>query len=567
MGKKFLVELLGVSLLPDEGRDKWLTSAESGVAFVAKAMNSREVILHTSIGSTIITTVLAPIEKVSPPDLEDLARGNLFNEGTWAIDYTIGSTEPGEVYLSEPLDGPGCTSLVGGERLVFRRRFEGVDKGPPRIELNQRLIHGLGLYWLEEYDAFCRLDEHGDVDPVIRVIDLSAHGSPTSILVTMRSDLLHKYLAVTGQALVTQFDFTRVIPGKFMGWHTPKRTSFAEGDLSYHGGQQNRASYVNGILVTRAPYGRDELHRMLLDEWHDAGKQYAVFKAQDWKHNRLAELSCDPAQLASYFDKDSLLPLQITPAFFRPEVLQRYKADPEKYKVEHRSISSRAGWYLKTYDINEAGQVHTYLRYLGDLPYSEQIYWQSFNEWPKAPISERAYKTDFEASWDDTPDPLLRLQTIVRELDESPPDWWDPRGTDLLDAQHYPVTASIEEWANAILALDQLLVEGLSADQIRKRLARLQSPYETSWASLKLIEKLLVAQGEAEADAKVLLEPLKQLHYLRSKVKGHAATTTKAQLVRNARKAHGGLKEHFRWLVGECDRAFARVTTALNLSV
>lgn len=566
MRRTLIDDLNSASLLPTDGRPAWLKSAESAVAFVEKSASSAELILHTNVGFTLITTALAPIEKVTPPDMADLARCMFFPEHSWALDYSIGSSGAGDVHISEPLESPGCKSLVGGERLVFRRYFEGVDKGPPRTELNQRVVHSLGLYWLDEYSAFCRLDEHGDVEPVIRVVDLSPQGSPASILVTMRADALHKYMAATGQALVTKFDFTRYIPGRFAGWHNQKLTNVEKGDLAYHGGVQGDASYVNGVLISRAPFGREELHRKLVADWKGEGKHYAAFKAQDWKHNRLAELSCDPKELASYFEKDSPLPFQITPTFFRPEVLQRYKADPEKYKIEHRSISSRAGWYLKTYDVNEAGQVHTYLWYLGDLPYSEQLYWQSFNEWPKAPISERAYKTDFEADWDDTPDPLRDLQSTVRELDETPPDWWQPRGEDVRDTQHYPITASVEEWANAILALDQMLVEGFRVELIRKRLARLNAAHPTSWGSLRLIEAVLVAQGETDTDAAAIIEPLKQLHFLRSKVKGHAANRTKGELVRKARKSHGGLKEHFLWLSGECAKALGRVTTALNLA-
>ena len=64
-------------------------------------------------------------------------------------------------------------------------------------------------------------------------------------------------------------------------------------------------------------------------------------------------------------------------------MLLKYKKDPEKYLLEDRSITARNSWYLKTYDINAAGQVHTYLIYLSHLPYEEQVYWKSANEAPK----------------------------------------------------------------------------------------------------------------------------------------------------------------------------------------
>ena len=136
-----------------------------------------------------------------------------------------------------------------------------------------------------------------------------------------------------------------------------------------------------------------------------------------------------PKALASYFETDFPLPFQTTPAFFTPDVLQKYKADPEKFTLEHRSIQSRGGWYLKSYDVNEVGQVHAYLCDLAMLPYKEQLYWQSFNEWPKGSISRRAFETDFEGKFTTIEDPLLELKYEIEKLDHAPPDWWRlPRG-------------------------------------------------------------------------------------------------------------------------------------------
>jgi hypothetical protein len=111
-------------------------------------------------------------------------------------------------------------------------------------------------------------------------------------------------------------------------------------------------------------------------------KQYASFITHDWRHDEIREISCAPGATASYFD-DSDLPFEISPVFFKPEVLLRYKADRDKYSFSGRSIYCRGSWSLETFDINDAGQVHTYIRYLGYLPYEEQLYWRSYNEPPE----------------------------------------------------------------------------------------------------------------------------------------------------------------------------------------
>jgi hypothetical protein len=160
-------------------------------------------------------------------------------------------------------------------------------------------------------------------------------------------------------------------------------------------------------------------------------------------------------------------------------VLHRYKADQEKYEVQDRSISCRGTWSLRTYDINDAGQVHTYLRYLRELPYKEQLYWKAFNEWPKAWLSKRAITTDFKGEVYAEYDALNALKHKIRRLDDSPPAWWSPRGDKLLNTVHYPATAASTEWANEILALDQLLVEGFRSKNLKalaKELGRMPPP-------------------------------------------------------------------------------------------
>lgn len=312
------------------------------------------------------------------------------------------------MYLASPMDSHGCKSMAGGEQLVFSRNFSGVDDGPSRIELSQRLVQALDLYWLDEHQAYCRLDEDGDIELVIRVTRLGGKtGNAHDVVVTINADDLHRYMAVTDMALVMKFDFTRVEYGSFSGWDSEVgRSNHRDDALVYHSGKQSRCSFVNGSLVVHARTSKDALIAEANDEWRGVGRQYASFIAQDWKNQRIAEISCAPTALASYFEKDSPLPFQVTPAFFNAAVLQKYKADPEKYTLDHRSISSRGGWYLKTYDVNEVGQVHTYLCYLADLPYKEQMYWRSFNEEPKAAISNRAFTTDFEGSFHTLPDAI-----------------------------------------------------------------------------------------------------------------------------------------------------------------
>jgi hypothetical protein len=202
------------------------------------------------------------------------------------------------------------------------------------------------------------------------------------------------------------------VGNNFQGWSEYKAESIENQELRlYFRSHREGAngSWLRGVQIIRPRLSSEEFGKYLYDKDREP-KQYASFITQDWKNKRVVEVSCAPDAMASYFEEDSPLPFEISPAFFNAAVLDKYKTDPEKYSLEHRSISCRNAWHLQTYDVNSSGQIHTYIKYLGDLPYSEQLYWKSFNESPKGSISQRAFTTDIKGEWSDYPDPLRELQ-------------------------------------------------------------------------------------------------------------------------------------------------------------
>lgn len=497
-----LQELLEVAGGGGSADADWLRDASAGIYYLQRNAGTNEIIIFSNIAQMLSHSILVPVAGVSPPDGHKLQHSWFDVTSQWGIEHVSGGGEPDRMYLAPPVGGDDCSALDGAEKLVFRRHFDGVDNGAMRTELSQPMVQALGLYWLDEANAYCKLNENGDVEPVIRLFDLSKQiDQRSAMLVTINAEQLHRYMAVTETALMTRFDFTRCTSGSFLGWNDDhQRDEINEDDLFYHTGIQANGSYANGAMITRSVLSKQMLIDRANRRWNDDGKVYAIFKAHDWKNNRLAEISCAPTALASYFDKDSDLPFQVTPAFFRPEVLQKYKADLDKYQLEHRSINSRGGWYLKSYDVNEEGQVHAYLCDLAKLPHSEQLYWQSFNEWPKGPISSRAFQTDFEGTWSTIPDPLVDLKHEIAKLDKSKPYYWQPRGETIAAAVHYPVTDSTEEWSNAILALDQLIVEGFAIQPLRERLKTFNRQFEPQWQSLKLLKEVLLAGGVGDEE-------------------------------------------------------------------
>lgn len=456
------------------------------------------------------------------------------------------------MWIEPPLSGCRSRTLELGEQLLFVREFDGHRDDRTYVKLSQKVAHLLGLHLVPERSAYCRLDDNGDVEEVVRI-----HKLQEGRVVTIKREDLDALLLMFESSYVLLLDSTRFDPENFSSWgDAPEEQASLVEERLYCRGRSNAGheSYLRGFRVT-APVINERLRRRLMWESPEPN-QYVTFIAHDWKHGEVHECSCDPAQVGNYF-VESDMPLQTSPVFFRPEVLLKYKADPDKYQIEERSIHCRGAWFLKSYDINEAGQVHTYLCDLSLLPYAEQLYWKSFNEMPKAGISTRAYKSDFLGQWDTSPDPLASLKRRLQGLNDTGITWWRLIYPQMPDRVHYPVTASQEEWANELMVLDQLVVEGLNRSYFKAKAEAVGITVDSQWGSLKLISEVLLHAQVNEEEAKAVVAPLKRLHDLRSKMKGHAGGSG-AKAIRVALIAqHGDLKSHFRALADDCDRAIA----------
>ena len=552
-----------LTLFGDTGdTDAWLSNAEAGVAFLQQNLGADRLVVYASLPHVLIQTVLAPRRRLKEPNRQHLDNSLVRIDESWLIEHASVGGDRNRVYLSSPFDQHPV--LKGGEKLIVRRNWAGSDS--VTTELSQKLVHALELHYVDERQAYCRLDAQGDVEDVIAVVDVPDERPGESVTaVTINAQELYEYALLAGMGLVVFFDFTRYRRGDFGGWNDPQRFEHRASHLSYNGGvQPGVGSFVNGWQVALPPVTRVQIIKRYRDSIDPAGKRYTEFIALDIRTDRIVEVTCDPLRLANYFQPHSDLPLQMSPAFFRSEVLHKYKADPDKYQLTDRSLGCRGSWHLTTYDVNDADQVHTYLRYLSDLPYEEQLYWRSFNERPKAPLSRRAFLTDFMGEFATDYDPLSSIKAKTERLDTHPPDWWTPRGDPLRQVVHYPVTSSQSEWAEAILALDQLVVEGFRTSKLRGITHSLGAAPDKEWGSIKLLTECIEHSGATAEQAHAAMQPLRDLHRLRTVTKGHAAKGEKSHAASDALREQGTFRSHFESLATGCDHALQTVIEALD---
>jgi hypothetical protein len=543
---------LSVAPSEPEAFNRWLTM-DSAIAFLHENTCHDELVIFASLRGVFLHGLVVPAALVTPPDIDDLMEWNCRPDSRWAISV-MGPT-PKTVAIASPLSATGSQTLDQGEQLVFTRHFEGYSERRRYVELLQKFLQAFDLHFMEERNAYCRLDKRGDIEEIVRVRDVAGTGDDSGTqLVLCNRDVLDEYLTLTDGVLVRTFDVTRWYRDQFGGWSQGHEIQFKnDGDLFFRlHVEAGYASYLRGIQLIRSGLTREAIIKrqdLASDE-----RLYASFIAQDWKNNVVGKISCAPGATANYFTKSDL-PFEVSPAFFKPEVLLRYKADTDKYRLVERSISCRGAWYLRSYDVNDAGQVSAYLIDLRRLPYEEQLYWKLYDERPKAPISKRAFTTDFAGEWDLEYDPLPSLKAFLDELRRGPVVWWTLRSEKLPDQLQYPVTASPDEWTNALLLLDQLIVEGLATKLLLQEAIRLGRTPQMTDGSLKLVSECLVGLGVAASDAHDIVAPLKETHDLRSKLKGHASGTEGAALKQQILKAHGSYAKHFHALCQRCDES------------
>jgi hypothetical protein len=545
--------------------ESWIEQNDA-IGFLKDNISDQEFVLYAGLPFSFIYAIAAPSASLEPLDVDDLLRWSANPWSSWGIWYSFGTSE--NLGISLPLNNVGSKTLEKGEQLIYGRRFDGRQEQSSYIEALQKLTHLLDLHYVPERRSYCRHDSRGDVEDIIRIINIPGERDRWGgTIVTINRTVLDEYLTLTEAVIVRVFDFTRFESKNFGGWnHRHEEQLITDQGFHYRKViEKGHASYSRGFQIVRSTIDR----KAIFDRLHgrnEQQKQYASFIAQDWKNNVVTEISCDPKGLANYFTKSDL-PFEITPAFFRPDVLLKYKKDPEKYLLEDRSITSHNAWYLETYDINEAGQAHTYLIYLSRLPYDEQLYWKSFNEAPKAPISKRAFTTDIKGEFYDEYEPLGRLKYILDQLRSQGVPWWTLRSEELVQRVHHPVTKSSEEWADELMALDKLLVEGFEERWLRKKAAELGCSPDVRARSLKLMEECLIGLGFENGHARQIMEPFHIVHNLRSELKGHATGDEARKIRASAISEHGTYRKHFESLCARCEESLRQVAKGFDVSL
>ena len=543
--------LLGLLTVPPKGNsdyDAWLDQADF-IAFLEENAEEDKVVVYANLYNNtpqdfLIQSVLVPETDVKPPDIGDLLTRSYYN-AAWSVG-TDGQNE----WIEPSLRDCDSKSLARGEQLVFNRSLEEVRELSYYVEILQKFSHVSGIHHMPERKAWCRLDQRGNIEDVVQVIDVAPEEKDErrGRIVLFNRDVLRTYATLTETVLVRMFDTTRCYTSGFSKWEKQEKRSNGNDVFYRYGVTPGNSSYTKGVQLVPIAISRKKADDSTRKNLYDNEGKYETFiVARDLENKKIGEVLCENGGLR--------------PAFFRPEVLSKYKADHEKYSFGEHSVGCRNSWHLEFYDINEADQIYTFLKYLSYLPYEEQLHWKQFNERPKARISDRTIEVGFYGRPDSYYSPLASLKDKLRNLRC---EWWKIRTQGAIERAQYPVTGSNDDWRSEILALDQLLVEGFEERWLRKKAKELGRTPKPNYRSLKLLEECVIGLDFEDDHACAVVSPLRKLHDLRSKLSAHASGETARELKTEAFAEHGSYRDHYRNLVAECNETIQTLIEAFQ---
>lgn len=537
---KLLVQLERLTLPPRESEqlNRWI-SQEDTIEFLKNSASNDEIIIYACGPHVYINSIFVPRQVCENPDIDDLLNWNDHPESSWGL-----CISKDEAYIEEPLSSCGSKSMSEGEKIIFIRSLYGVRQYENYFQINQRLENVLEIHFIKERNSWCVLDENGDYDDIVKIYNAN--------FVLMKRSFIEKYSVLNKYFLLRMFDFTRFKVENIEAWG-PNGSVKSVDNIFWREYVQKNQSYRRGFQII--PFNMTSKDVIATYFKPDEEKEYATFVIYDLKNKCIREASCNPKNTTTYFSPQSDLPYEVSPAFFRSEVMNKYKSDPDKYKISERSIECRGAWVLNGVAHNEESQVFTYLKYLRDIPYKEQQYWLSFNEKPKKNIPENIWNTDFGGCWAAAYNPLRSLKLKLQSLRGNVP-WWVLRDETLLDKLNYPSSNSSKEWSDEISTLSKVIIEGLDEKWLRKKATELKCNPDEQFRSIKLLKICISALGTEQRKINSIISGLASLNELRNKVAAHAAGDDAEKLKREILEQHETYRKHFIFLVTECDTAF-----------
>lgn len=368
--------------------------------------------------------------------------------------------------------------------LVICREFHGTRSSYK--EILQELVLYLNLYHDKDNRKYVVDDDNGIEIDVIKYSDNE---------IVIRKSFLNAFMSARQMNLLLFFEKSRHkirserLPDEYVNEHNVSYTRFWD------------SSYVDGFNIFTRVLGKKLFYCLPRSEGNYSPfrleKEYESFIIEGDAHDN-TKSSCDPSLLTDYFGKNKSSPHYLTPVYFDKSVLQKYFGSSSEYQVRDSVIDKNGFWRLR-FDNNSSKHVCVFLGDLGhDIPYSEQIYWKSFNISPEGrEMSSTYFKRSMLGAFADAQSPDLIFKSCFERFQEK---WLKVKEWPLFlplskaDDHCFKTLHSLtkneqSEFDSQVLSLVKITIDSINVKALKKHV----SSEETS--SIKILTEFLNANG------------------------------------------------------------------------
>lgn len=409
--------------------------------------------------------------------------------------FSPGFSQTPETVEYLPSNASGC------EFIIERQDFPTINEC--QLHLNQEFILLLQLY-REDNGNYCSIDESGNKDEAV---------SFSQDKVEIKTKYLLRFMSAR-QLVYFQFIDVRVDSGAWdsLDQHEIDRETVTGDDFTYsmyfdtNTKQDSLFSMVRAKSIVKPP----SITECGIWPYDEKPENYPEFITGENPDGSFERFTCDESKLSNYFGANPGAPLYLTPVYFKPDVLDKYRKNPEVFSVTERKLSCGYAWGVEIDNVNPK-RVMVYLGDLGTkLPESERTHFLEYEMSPTGQsISTEAIKNDFYGMSTDPTGPISRFRKAYTDF----VDAWKqtfhfelfrehhPQDRDLMGMIHIPASNSSEEFNSVILNTTKLLIDYIDGSKLDSK----------EDGTINKLEDFLEREG-----INVSLSPLRVLQRIRS---------------------------------------------------
>lgn len=400
---------------------------------------------------------------------------DVLSQYTWEI--AIDSFHPGLVTYSDKGERKADYLRFGREDsiepILIQRHFWGIKK--TFFDVSEEFRHVYNLYYDEHEKRYIAILDDGNEIEVIKVSD---------DLIEINAKYLKEYLAIKNSSLVLFINIDRFTNGNFSELGQEYIQEIRQNDttvcsigISDYDWISDEDIIYSRLLGKKAFLSQNDFNPYDFSPNKGKWDTYLEFIIGIDSNGDEILYSCEEERLANFFGKNRESPNYVTPIYFKREVLEKYYANSDKYSVHDGNLQCEGLWSLRI-DNNHQKFIIVMLGDLGHLPYSEQLYWKSYNVKPEGGFSDVGFNRAFAGEFTD---PIMKDLLFKQKYSIFQNKWEKSLGWYFFLPLHdedihffkkirIPLSENQHEFDDLVLAITKIIIDSLNEAKISEYL-------------------------------------------------------------------------------------------------